>query len=103
MSHKNPTDTDWAAFEQVRRLRVHDDIRGGYPDAVIGQYDRRGYARCLNCPGDSDSDPWAISSGNSAAVGEACDICGALIHQVALAADPKQLQPITCMPSGQRA
>lgn len=93
MIKDSATEADWALYDRVRRLTVHDDQRGGYLPAMVGTYDNCGYARCLGCPAPEDSDPWPVDAGNCAAVGESCDICGASLHEVALATSAQQLQP----------
>jgi hypothetical protein len=75
---------EWALYDKVRRLRVHDDVHGGYPEAVIGWWDQRGYTYCLDCLTDDAPDPFAIDSGNSAANGESCDFCHVNLQEAAL-------------------
>lgn len=76
-----------ALFDQVRRLKEHDDLRGGYLPVVIGHWDRLGYTRCLDCPPQPAEPPAridAIYCDNSAAEGERCDLCGASLLAAAL-------------------
>jgi hypothetical protein len=82
-----PGTDESALFEQVRRLLVRDDLRGGFVPVVIGYWDQRGYTYCTTCippaplPGRTDE----ISGDNCAAIGVRCDFCGVSILKAALA------------------
>jgi hypothetical protein len=81
-------------FEQVRRIMIHDDTRGGYRPAVIGWWDQRGYTHCTECPPepleqDERGYPFPIAADNSAVVGlsdesDRCDTCGVSLLAAAL-------------------
>lgn len=81
---------EWELYDQVRRLRVHDDVRGGYVDAVIGWWDQRGYTYCPACLPADAPDPFAVESGNCAANGERCEVCHVSLQEAALANAPHQ-------------
>lgn len=83
------TEADWAAFDQVRRIMVHDDVRGGYYWPAIGYWDRLGNTHCLGClPETLERDdrgyPSGITSDNSAAISDTCDTCGVSLLVAAL-------------------
>ena len=77
-------DGEWALFNQVRQLTVHDDARHCWVPPVIGWWDQSGRTHCTACPPDDPAAADEIDAGNSAAIGCACDFCGAGILAAAL-------------------
>ena len=78
---------EMALFDKVRRLTVHDDIRGGYRPVVIGYWCQRGYTWCPQClpdPAELTGRTDAINGDNCAAEGERCDFCGSSLLAAAL-------------------
>lgn len=85
---------EWALFDQVRALKVHDDEHACWVPPVIGWWDQTGRTHCLACPPEHPasccapdmcgSAPDPIHADNSAAIGCACDFCGAGILAAAL-------------------
>lgn len=84
------TEAQWELFGQVRRLKEHDDTRGGYVPVVIGWWDRRGYTHCLECPPetlerDDRGYPDRIYCDNSAVIdADRCDYCASSLMSAAL-------------------